>query len=75
MGQIEKDDFEIKNGFVFIGDKCRKLLVKTVLDKLNTDVTFNGIQKTYLGFLEVESKNIVEFLLYEKHYKTFYIRW
>ena len=75
LGQIEKDDFEIKDGFVFIRDECRKLLVKTVLDKLNTDVTFNGIRKTYSDFIEVESNNIMEFLLYEKHYKTFYIRW
>ena len=75
LGQIEKDDFEIKDGFVFIGDECRKLLVKTVLDKLNTEVTFNGIRKTYSDFIEVESNNIMEFLLYEKHYKTFYIRW
>ena len=48
----------------------RKLLVKTVLDKLNTDVTFNGIRKTYSDFIEVESNNIIEFLLYEKHYKN-----
>ena len=75
LGQIEKDDFEIKKGFVYIGEDCRKLLVKTVLDKLNTDVTFNGVKKTYSDFIEVESKNIVDFLLYEKRYKTFYIRW
>ncbi len=75
LGQIDKDDFEIKENFVFIGEECRKLLVKTVLDKLNTEVTFNGIKKTYSNFIEFETKNIVEFLLYEKQYKTFYIRW
>ena len=75
LGQIDKDDFEIKENFVFIGEECRKLLVKTVLNKLNTEVTFNGIRKTYSDFIEFESKNIVEFLLYEKQYKTFYIRW
>ena len=75
MGQIDKDDFEIRDGFVYIGEDTRKLLVKTVLDKLNTQVTFDGIQKTYSDFIEVESKNIVDFLLYEKRYKTFYIRW
>ena len=75
LGQIQKDDFEIRDGFVYIGDECRKLLVKTVLDKLNTEVTFDGIKKTYSDYIEVESKNIVEFLLYSKKYKTFYIRW
>lgn len=75
LGQINKDDFEIKDNFVFINDNCRKLLVKTVLDKLNTKVIFNGIQKSYSDFIEEESKNIVGFLLYEKQYKTFYIRW
>lgn len=74
-GQIDKDDFEIKDGFVYIGEDCRKLLVKTVLDKLNTDVTFDGIKKTYSDFIELESKNIVNFLMYQKQYKTFYIRW
>ena len=75
LGQIQKDDFEIREGFVFIGEECRKLLVKTVLDKLNTEVTFDGIKKSYSDYIEVESKNIVEFLLYSKKYKTFYIRW
>ena len=75
LGQIDKDDFEIKNDFVHIGEDCRKLLVKTVLDKLNSKVTFNGIQKTYSDFVEVESKNIVNFLMYQTRYKTFYIRW
>ena len=75
LGQIDKDDFEIKNGFIFIGEDNRKLLVKTVLDKLNTEVTFEGIRKTYSDFIELESKNIVDFILYEKQYKTFYIRW
>ena len=75
LGQINKDDFEIKEDYVFIGEECRKLLVKTVLDRLNNEVTFDGIKKTYSGFIEVESKNIVDFLLFEKHYKTFYIRW
>ena len=75
LGQIQKDDFEVKNDFVYIGEDCRKLLVKTVLDKLNSEVTFNGIKKTYSNYIEIESKNIVDFLMYEKKYKTFYIRW
>ena len=75
LGQIQKDDFEIRDDFVFIGEECRKLLVKTVLDKLNTEVTFDGIKKSYSDYIEVESKNIVEFLLYSMKYKTFYIRW
>lgn len=75
LGQIQKDDFEVKNDFVYIGEDCRKLLVKTVLDKLNNEVTFNGIKKTYSDYIELESKNIVNFLLYQKKYKTFYIRW
>lgn len=75
LGQIDNDDFEIRENFIFIGEDNRKLLVKTVRDKLNTEITFNGIRKTYSDFIEVESKNIVDFLLYEKKYKTFYIRW
>ena len=75
LGQINKDDFEIKDNFVFIGEDCRKLLVKTILDKLNNEITFDGIKKTYCDFIEIESRNIVDYLLYEKHYKTFYIRW
>lgn len=75
LGQVDKDDFDVKDGFVYIGEECRKLLVKTVLDKLNGNVTFDGIQKTYSDFIEVESKNIVNFLMYQTPYKTFYIRW
>ena len=75
LGQIQKDDFELKDDFVFINEECRKLLVKTVLDKLNNEITFDGIKKTYSNFIELESKNIVEFLMYNKKFKTFYIRW
>lgn len=75
LGQIDKDDFELKDDYVYIGEECRKLLVRTVLDKLNSEVTFNGIQKTYSDFIEIESKNIVNYLLYQTKYKTFYIRW
>ena len=75
LGQINNDDFKIKDGFVYIGEDTRKLLVRTVLDKLNSEVTFDGIKKTYSDFIEVESKNIVEYLLYTKEYKSFYIRW
>ena len=75
LGQINKDDFEVKNDHVYINDECRKLLIKTVLDKLNTEITFNGIRKTYSDFIEIESRNIVDFLMYNKQYPTFYIRW
>lgn len=75
LGQIEKDDFEIKNDFVYINEDCRKLLVKSVLNKLNSEITFNGIKKSYSDFIEVESRNIVNFLMYNKQYPTFYIRW
>ena len=75
LGQIQKDDFEIRDNFVFIGEDCRKLLVRTVLDKLNSEVTFNGIKKTFSNFIEIESKNIVNYLMYQTQYKTFYIRW
>ena len=75
LGQIDKDDFELKDDYVYIGEDCRKLLIRTVLDKLNSEVTFNGIQKTYSDFIEIESKNIVNYLMYQTQYKTFYIRW
>ena len=74
-GQINKDDFEIKNGFVYIGLECRKLLIKTILDKLNSEVTFEGVKKSYSDFITIESQHIVDFLMYNKQYKTFYIRW
>ncbi len=75
LGQIKKEDFELKDDFIFIHEECRKLLVKTVLDKLNTKATFNGIKKSYSDFIGIESKNIVDFLIYQKQFKTFYIRW
>ena len=74
-GQIHKDDFEIKKNFVYINEECRKLLIKTILDKLNKEITFEGIKKTYSDFIALESHHIVDFLLYNKKYKTFYLRW
>lgn len=55
-GQIKKDDFEIKDGYVYINEQCRKLLIKTILDKLNTEVTFDGVKKSYSNFISIESQ-------------------
>ena len=54
--QIEKDDFELKHGMMYIHESCRKLLIKTILDKLNTDITFNGIKTNYVNLISIESK-------------------
>ena len=37
--QIEKDDFELRQGMMYIHESCRKLLIKTILDKLNINST------------------------------------
>ncbi len=74
-GQIEKDDFELKDDKVFIKESCRKLLIKTILDKLNNDVTFDGVKTTYTNLIAIESKNIVDYLLFTRKYNTFYLRW
>ena len=73
--QIEKDDFEYREGMMYIHEDCRKLLIKTILDKLNNKLTFNGIKTTYVDLVFMESKNIVDYLLYLKKYETFYLRW
>ena len=73
--QIQKDDFELKEGMMYIHESCRKLLIKTILDKLNNEITFNGIKTSYIDLISIESKNIVNYLLYSKKYKTFYYRW
>ena len=56
-------------------ESCRKLLIKTVLDKLNNEITYIGIKITYTDLISIESKNIVSYLLYLKEYETFYLRW
>ena len=73
--QIEKDDFENRDGMMYIHESCRKLLIKTILDKLNNEITFNGVKTTYVDLISIESKNIVDYLLYLKKYNTFYLRW
>lgn len=74
-GQIHADDFEFREGMIYIHEDCRKLLIKTILDKLNNEITFNGIKTTYVDLISIESKNIVNYLLYLKKYETFYLRW
>ena len=73
--QIHEDDFEAREKFMYIHEPCRKLLIKTILDKLNNEVTFNGMKTTYSDLISIESKNIVNYLLYLKKYDTFYLRW
>ena len=73
--QIQKDDFELKEGMIYIHESCRKLIIKTILDKLNNSITFNGMKITYVDLISIESKNIVDYLLYLKKYPTFYLRW
>ena len=36
---------------------------------------FDGIKKSYSDFIVFESQNIVDYLLYNKKFKTFYTRW
>lgn len=73
--QISQDDFEQKGSMIYIHESCRKLLIKTVLDKLNNDLSFNGIKTTYVDLISIESKHIVDYLLFLKKYPTFYLRW
>ena len=73
--QIEKDDFEKKDSMIYIHESCRKLLIKTIRDKLNNEITYNGIKTTYADLISIESKNIVNYLLYLKEYETFNLRW
>ena len=58
-----------------IHEECRKLLIKIILDKLNNEITYNGIKTTYADLISIESKNIVNYLLYLKEYETFNLRW
>ena len=74
-GQIKKEYFHMKDDFVFIDLTCRKLLIRTILDKLNNEVTVDGVKKSYSDFIILESQKIVNFLLYNKKYKPFYLRW
>ena len=73
--QIQKDDFELKEGMIYIHEPCRKLIIKTILDKLNNSIIFNGMKITYVDLISIESKNIVNYLLYLKEYETFNLRW
>ena len=73
--QIHEDDFEQNEGMMYIHESCRKLLIKTILDKLNNDVTFNGIKTTYMDLISIESKHIVDYLFYLKKDDAFYLRW
>lgn len=74
-GQINKDDFEIKDDLVYINESCRKLLIKTVLDKLNTKISFDSMKKSYSDFIVIEAQHMVDYLMHNKEYRTFHLRW
>lgn len=73
--QIKKDDFEYNDGYMYIQEPARKLLAKTILDKLNNEIIFDGKKDTYSNFIKNESQHIVDYLLYNKKFTTFSLRW
>lgn len=73
--QVSYDDFEFKDNMVIIGDKKRKLLISSLLDKLSKQISYNGSSISYSDIILNQSRNIAKFLENNEKYEGFYLRW
>lgn len=73
--QINIENFSYENNKIMIDKKAKFLLIRSIMDKLDNDITFNDEKTTYAKLIENQARNISAFLNGTKTYTPFYLRW
>lgn len=71
--QIGSSDLDNRNNTIKL-DK-RKLIVSKILDKLNSRIKYMDKNLTYLEIIDLQVKQIIEYILNGTKYNGFYLRW
>jgi CRISPR-associated protein Cas1 len=73
--QVNLEDFDLKDGFMLLSDKARKLLIKEIQTKLTSKINFNGTKMKYTDIMLYQSRLIGKFLDDKEKYVGFSLRW
>ena len=71
--QVTVNDIDKRNNTIKL--EARKIIVKKILSKLYSSLTYNGETVSYDDLIEKQSKNLVKTLLNGEKFNGFYLRW
>ena len=71
--QVSVDDLDKRNNSIKL--EKRKLITSSILDKINSNINYDGSNLTYNEIIDLQTKQIVNYLINEDKYAGFYLRW
>lgn len=71
--QVKINDLDKRNNLIKL--EARKVIIKKILDKLFSTLTYDGKEMSYAEIIELQSKNLVNTLINDEKFKGFYITW
>ena len=71
--QITLKDIDKRNNTIKL--EARKIIIKKILSKIYSTITYEDKTISYSDLIRKQSKNIVEVLLNDAEFKGFYLRW
>lgn len=63
------NDLDKRNNLIKF--EARKVIIKKILDKLFSTLTYNGKEMSYAEIIELQSKNLVNTLINDEKFKGF----
>lgn len=73
--QIKPGDFILEDGYCRIKDKPRQELISTILTKLSQKIKYEDKKISYSDIIYKQTLNLRKFLVENKEFKEFYLRW
>ena len=71
--QITLNDVDKRNNTIKL--EARKIIIKKILSKIYSIITYDGKTISYNDLIRKQSKNIVDVLLNGDEFKGFYLHW
>lgn len=74
--EIDESDFEKSGDFLLLSKSGRKKIITAVLERLHTEIKYNGKKQSFQKAILGQARNFVNFLLGEStEYEAFVYRW
>ena len=71
--QVTLNDIDKRNNTIKL--EARKIIIKKILSKIYSTITYEDKTISYSDLIRKQSKNIVEVLLNDAEFKGFYLHW
>lgn len=71
--QVKINDLDKRNNLIKL--EARKVIIKKILDKLYSTITYEDKEMSYAEIIELQSKNLVNTLIDNDEFKGFYLTW